>query len=413
MNKKELEIIIQEQNEEIGAGGDFLERKIAPIYLETKKIVAISGVRRCGKSTLLKQIAKSLSGFYYLNFEDERFLNFGFQDFDALLELFPAIYGQQKTFLFDEIQDIKGWEKFVSRLYRMGYKVFVTGSNAKLLSSELSTYLTGRHLVLKLFPFSFAEFLIYKKFPIKKVYLTKEKAILRKHFQQFVKLGGFPEIVQSGQAAGLDQLYQDILLKDLLVRFKVRDTKSFRELSFFYLSNVGNKISFNRLKKLLKFQSVSTVKNYTDYLESSYLFFLLNKYDYSLKKQIINEKKIYIIDTGLANNISFSFSANQGRYLENIVFLELQRRNQETFYFAEKQECDFVVRKGRKIVAAIQVTETLHQLNYEREVNGLLAAMDKFNLKTGLILTNDDEDELRPKGKRIKIRPLWQWLLDF
>jgi len=163
MNKEQLEIIIREQMEEIKTEKEFVFREMDSRFLKTKKIVAISGVRRSGKSTLLRQISKNLSGFYYLNFEDERLLNFSVDDFNVALEIFQTLYGEQKTCLFDEIQEIVGWEKFVSRLQRLDYKVFVTGSNAKLLSSELSTYLTGRHLVFKMYPFSFSEFILRKK----------------------------------------------------------------------------------------------------------------------------------------------------------------------------------------------------------------------------------------------------------
>jgi len=232
-----------------------------------------------------------------------------------------------------------------------------------------------------------------------------------RHFKQFKELGGFPEVVESADKSELDQIYQDILIKDLLIRFKIRETKSFRELAFFYLSNIGTKVSFNNLKKILKIASVSSVKNYTEYLESSYLYFLISKFDYSLKKQIVNDKKVYCIDTGIAYNLSFRCSSNSGRYLENIVFLELKRRSKDIFYFSEKGECDFVIRKGRKIVEAIQVTEHLDEYNKEREVDGLVEALEKFNLKSGLILTNDEEGQFQKNGKKIKVMPVWKWLL--
>ncbi len=411
MNKEQLEIVIREQREELETEKKFVPRKMDNRFLKTKKIVAISGVRRSGKSTLLKQISKNFSGFYYLNFEDERLLDFTVDDFNVALEIFQTLYGEQKVCLFDEIQEIVGWEKFVSRLQRLGYKVFVTGSNAKLLSSELSTYLTGRHLVFRMYPFSFYEFLVFKKFPIKRVYTTKEKAVLMRYFRQFKELGGFPEVVESADKSELDQIYQDILIKDLLVRFKIRETKSFRELAFFYLSNIGTKVSFNNLKNILKMASTSGVKNYTEHLESAYLYFLISKFDYSIKKQIVNDKKVYGIDTGLAYNLSFRSSSNSGRYLENMVFLELKRRNKEVFYFSEKGECDFVIRKRNKIAEAIQVTECLDKQNREREVDGLVSALKKFNLKFGLILTNDEEDKFQKDGKKIKVMPVWKWIL--
>ncbi len=413
VNKNELEIVIREQREELEMEQDFVPRQLEESFLRSKKIVAISGVRRSGKSTLLRQISQTVDGFYYLNFEDERLLKFDYGDFNTLLELFQTIYGEQKIVLFDEIQEVVGWEKFVSRLFRSGYKVFVTGSNANLLSSELATCLTGRHLVKKMYPFSFAEFLRFNKFPIKSAYVTKEKAKLMAHFRQFIEMGGFPEMVRDKNVKEFDQLYQDILIKDLLVRFRIKEQKSFRELALFYLSNVGTRISYNNLKKMLGFASVSTVKTYSEYLENSYLNFFLSKFDYSLRKQIINDKKVYGIDTGLINNIAFKISPNHGRLLENVVFLELLRREAQVYYFSENnKECDFVIRQGDKITEAMQVVYDLNARNEKREIGGLLEATKKFDLQSGLILTGDREDEFEVSGKKIKIIPVWKWLLE-
>ena len=412
MDKDILEAVALEQREEMEHKPTFVPRQMDSAYLKTNKIVAISGVRRCGKSTLLRQISQNLDGFYYFNFEDERLLDFTARDFNLLFEVLQSLYGEQHTFLFDEIQEIAGWEKFVSRLYRLGYKVYVTGSNAKLLSSELSTLLTGRHLVWKLYPFSFAEYLQFHKVSIKPAYTTKERAVISRHFRDYIRLGGFPEVVVSKDPNELEQLYQDILIKDLLVRYQIRSVKSFRELALFYLSNIGSKVSFNNLKTLLGFKSTDTVKRFTEYLESAYMFFLVNKYDYSLKKQYINDKKVYCIDTGLAHNLSFRFSENTGRYLENIVFIELMRRRQEVFYFSKSGECDFITRKGTKITTAIQVTQRLTKQNYEREVNGLIEAMRMFNLQNGLILTYGEEEKLSQDGMEISVLPIWKWLLE-
>ena len=313
MDKNQLKEIVVDQKSGFEKKHQFIERKVSEKIIKSSKITAIVGVRRCGKSTLLKQLKNRYPGYYYLNFEDERLLDFQVEDFNNLLEIFFTLYDYHSVFFFDEIQNIIGWEKFVSRLYGDGYKVFVTGSSAKLLSSELSTSLTGRHQKIELYPFSWLEYLQYHDFQIKKNYTTKEKSQINKLFDRYLLLGGFPEVVQSRDSDELKQLYQDILIKDIIVRYQIKDVQSFRELSLYILSNHSTLISYNNLAKILKFQSVSTVKNYFEFLESSYLHFLISKYDYSVKKQIINNKKIYSIDTGLINAVSFSFSKNIGR----------------------------------------------------------------------------------------------------
>jgi predicted AAA+ superfamily ATPase len=390
-----------------------ITRNIPAGFAKSKKIGVISGIRRSGKSTLLKQIAKEYSGYYYFNFEDERLLDFKAKDFNVLLEALLELHGEQKVFFFDEIQNVYGWEKFVRRLFEDGRKIFITGSNAKLLSSELATTLSGRHLKMELYPFSFAEFLEYEKFLQKDFYDTKEKSILAKKFSTYLEYGGFAEIVISKNKKELEQLYQDIIIKDLMVRFKIRETKVFREIALYLLSNNTLPMSFNNVRAMIGVKSVTTVKNYVDFFEEAYLFFSLFKFDYSIKKQIINDRKVYAIDTGLINAVAFNFSENRGRNIENIIFLELKRRALDIFYYKGKNECDFVVRKGSKISEAIQVTQSLDNPAVEkREIAGLLEAMEKFNLKNGLIITESQDEERRVGGKKIKIVSAWRWLLE-
>ncbi len=410
-NKNIIKEVVFEQNALFRKKGVYLKRVLAENSLKTKKIFIITGIRRSGKSTLLKQISQNYQDFYYLNFEDERLLNFKSSDFNYLLEVFIELYGEQKVFLFDEIQYIKGWEKFVGRLFVNGYKIFITGSSANLLSRELGTALTGRHLKTELYPFSFKEYLAYFNLSKFNLNLIKDRAKLKKYFNDYLEYGGFPEVLESKDKNELSQLYQNVLVKDLLVRFKIKDDKAFRELVLYLMSNIGILVSFNNLKKVLGFKSVSQVKNYIAYLEEAYLVFLLYKYDFSLGKQMINDRKVYGIDTGMIKAVSFSFSENSGRYLENLVFLELKRRGKEVYYHKSDYECDFIVRKGLKISEAIQVTKALNINNNERELNGLVSALKKYNLKEGLILTSDLEEERKFGDFKIKIMPIWKWLL--
>jgi len=315
--------------------------------------------------------------------------------------------------MFDEMQNIFGWEKFVRRLFENGKKIFVTGSNAKLLSSELATTLSGRHLKIELYPFSFSEYLGCNNFKIKKYYTTIEKSTIVAQFRKYMEYGGFPEIAVGGNSEELRQLYQDVLIKDLVVRFKIRETKGFRDVALFLLSNITSPISFNSLRDLIGISSVTSVKNYVDFFEEAYLFYSLFKFDYSVKKQIINDRKIYCVDTGLVNAVAFRFSENLGRVLENIVFIELKRRGEDFFYYKEKRECDFIVRKGMKVSEAIQVALTLSDPETKkREVAGVLEVAKKFNLKAGLIITEDEDDEIKEDGIVIKIIPAWKWLLE-
>ncbi|MCX6766587.1 MAG: ATP-binding protein [Candidatus Moranbacteria bacterium] len=413
MNNKLIKEIVVDQRSAFESRDGFVPRNFPQKFLTSRKISVISGIRRSGKSTLLKQISLGFSSFSYLNFEDERMLDFSHQDFNALYGTFLELYGEQEVYLFDEIQNISGWEKFVRRLFEDGKKIFVTGSNAKLLSSELATTLSGRHIKFELYPFSFREFLKFHDFPAKKNYTTVEKGLLRRRLNQYMEYGGFPEVVVSRNKEELKQLYQDVLMKDLLVRFKIRETKGFRDVALFLLSNVSTPVSFNSIRNLLGIRSVTSVKNYVDYFEEAYLFYSLFKFDYSVKKQIINDRKIYCVDTGIVNAVAFRFSENVGRMIENLVFIELKRRGADVFYFKGKKECDFLVRNGLKAGEAIQVTEGLGNSKTEkREIDGLLEAMEKFKLKKGLIITRDEEGIRRSGGKAILVVPLWKWLLE-
>jgi len=413
MDKTKLRRVVSDQAENFNQSSEYILRAFNENILKTRKISVITGVRRCGKSTLLKIFSKNFKKYGFLNFEDERLLNFSYKDFDSLLEIYYEIYGVDlKTFFFDEIQNVYGWEKFVSRMYGEGKKVFITGSNSKLLSSELSSSITGRHISEILYPFSFREFLDFKNYEVTETYSTKDTSLIIKYFSEFLKYGGFPEVVMSKDKDELIQLYQDILIKDIIVRHRLKDTKAFRELSHYLLSNICTKYSYNNLSGLLHIKSPMSIKNYIGYLEDAYLYISIPKFDYSIKKQIANDRKVYVIDTGIYNAVAFSFSENRGKVLENFALTELLRKKSDIFYFKEKYECDFLLKTGNIITQAIQVTDNLSDINTkEREIRGLLEAMNKFKIKDGLILTYDLFDEFKYDGKIIKALPIWHWLL--
>lgn len=381
-------------------------------YIKTSQITVVSGIRRSGKSTLLAQFSKKFENFYYFNFDDDRIAGFTIEDFQDLMIAFQKLYSSKIIFL-DEIQNVEGWERFIRRIYDEGYKIFITGSNAKLLSSELATHLTGRYVKIELYPFSFKEFLQFKKVDYKKK-TSAAKAEIMKCFDEYLKTGGFPDFLKYNDDEFLKRIYNDILYKDLLVRFKIKEVKAFKELAAFLFTNFTKEMSYNSLKNILGFKSLTSVKNYIDFMQESFLVFELYKYDFSLKKQFVSDKKAYVIDNGLRNTISFYFSEDSGKLLENLVFLELKRRGSEIYYYKNKKECDFLIKDKLRIIQAIQVSKDMEPgINRNREFDGLAEAMKEFNLKEGIILTQFQEDMIKEDNLIINIIPVWKWLLNY
>ncbi len=399
--KDTLKGIVRSQREEISNFDYGIEREnVAKIEPNVSFAVIISGVRRCGKSTLLRQLIKKLNGFYYFNFEDPKAINFEVGDFQKLNDVFKEEYGSHYYYFFDEIQNVHQWELFVRAMLDKDKKIIITGSNASLLSKELGTRLTGRHLRYELFPFSYREFLNF----------TNKKPNINSFQHYFIK-GGFPEYLKFNNAQILQELLNDILVRDIAVRYNIRSIKTLKEMALYLITNIGKEFSYNLLKRTFDLGSTNTVIDFVSYFEDSYLLFTIQKFDYSLKKQLVNPKKIYSIDNGLSNANSTSFSGDKGRMLENIVFINLRKKYKEIFYFQEKNECDFVVKQGTNIRNAIQVCYDLNEDNKKREINGILGAMKKFKLKEGLILTYDQEDKIKTDNSKIIIMPVWKWLM--
>jgi len=381
--------------------------------------VVISGIRRCGKSTLLNQTINSFygKGVYYLNFEDERLVDFEVADFNSLYEVFLELYGERKVFFFDEIQNVAQWEVFVRRMQNKGHKFFITGSNASLLSKELGTKLTGRCVSIELYPFSFMEYLSFKGYEMQKNALsyTTERASIKKHFSEYLRHGGMPEYLKYSDSTLLKRVYEDILYRDIVARYDIKQVKALRELGLYLLSNIGALFSYNNLTKILGVGSMNTIKSYADFLENSFLVSLVNRFSYSLKQQFVANKKIYCIDNGLAESIAFQFSKNKGKFLENLVFLELKRRPPEIYYYktANSLEVDFLTKNGKKDISLVQVADNLdNEKTRQREIDALTYAMDELKLKKALILTEDTEEEIKLKGKAILVQPIYKWLLE-
>ncbi len=421
MRKSLLKEIVLEQEKDrrgLNPGVPRTALSMALRYAGLPHAVVVSGVRRCGKSTLLNQVISDLykDGIYYLNFEDERLIDFAVEDFNDLYEVFLELYGEKNVFFFDEIQNVPKWEVFVRRMQGKGCKFFITGSNASLLSKELGTKLSGRNVSVELFPFSFVEFLSFKGFKLSRngLPLTTERAALKKYFAEYLKHGGMPEYLKYQDQTLLKRVYEDILYRDIVARYGIKQVKPLRELGLYLLSNIGGTFSYNNLKKVLGLGSMNTIKSYADYLENSYLIFFISKFSYSLKEQFVALRKIYCIDNGLAESIAFQFSRNKGRFLENLVFLELRRKFSEIYYYKTENnlEVDFLVKSDRKDMKLIQVADNLdNDKTRQREINSLVKAMVELKLKTGLILTDDAEEDLKIEGKDINVQPVYKWLL--
>jgi hypothetical protein len=396
-------------------------------FIKQREIVLITGVRRSGKSSLMRLICGDImtelnaasSNILYLNFEDERFIDFSVKNFQALYEAFIEIENPKgKKYLFlDEIQNIKGWEKWINRLYEFeDIKIFITGSNASMLSSEVSTALTGRNRQITNWPFSFHEFLSLKRFGIneKTFYKTEHRAGIKRLFNEYLTLGGFPEVLKNNDVTILEQYFKDIIYRDVIARYAIRNIKEIKELALFLASSIGTIQSYGNLKNLIRVKSLNTVKNYLEALNDVFLFFPVDMFDYSIKRQIYNPSKVYCIDTALSSSISFKFSQNLGRLYENIVFLQLKRKNADIYYWKSKQgrEVDFVVKKGLKIETAVQVCISMSDSKVKnREIQALIDAKTELKPMRFIIITEDEEGIEKIDNIDVEIIPLWKWIL--
>ena len=414
ISKDLLRQVIYEQREVNEGLG--VSRQIDSLQIESPEVLVISGVRRCGKSVLLQQIrSKQQEQDYFLNFDDDRLLHFTVDDFQTLCDILAEDFGMQHTFFLDEIQLIPGWEHFVNRLYRQKNKVFITGSNAKLLSRELGTLLTGRHLQQTLYPLSLKEFAEIKGYTWQKkdFHTTEGRAGLLNLQKKYLDEGGFPQYVSLGNPRFLKELYSDIIYRDIVVRHNLPADKPLREVGYYLASNNTHRYTNSSIAKAAGIKSIETVSDYISYLEETYLIGILTKYDHKVGEQIKSPRKIYFIDNGLVSQIGFSFSKNTGAKLENAVYIELKRREKDIFYFSDGGECDFIVRNGSKIETAYQVTMSLSEPSVEhREISGLKSAMDAFHLEEGYIITYDESGERKlPDGREIHVIPFYKWVL--
>ncbi len=399
MLKDDIREVVRSQKEAFLREEKGVEREVLPaIDTSVPWATVISGVRRCGKSTLLHQLMAAAKPSAYINFEDPRAAQFEASDFQKLEEACAEEYGNPSHFFLDEVQNVPQWERMVRALLDRKKHVILTGSNASLLSRELGTRLTGRHVRIELFPFSYREFLA----------LAKQKPG-EASFAGYLHKGGFPEYLTTGKAEMVQQLFTTIITRDIAVRHRLRNIKTLQDMGLFLLTNAGREFSFTRLKNLFSLGSTNSAISFVSFFEDSYLLMTIPRFSPSFIKRLASPRKVYAIDTGLSRLSAASFSEDTGPTLENAVFLELRRQSPDILYYHGKGECDFLVREGRKIVQAVQVCTSLTEENKARELNGLCEALEACSLPSGLLLTINQEDTLQVNGRRIQILPAWKW----
>ncbi len=415
MEKGRLREVLLDQQETFARKDYLIGREISlEPYLKGNEIVVVSGIRRCGKSSLLRLIAGMLGKkSFYVDFSDIRFTDFGETNYGDIEDLVWEFFGQNQevVFLLDEVQEVPAWERWVSNLYEKGTKVFVTGSNSKMLSSEISTYLTGRNKVVRLFPFSFREYLSLKRIKSDPG-SSAERRLLVQSFSEYFEKGGFPLVLKNDDLELSKQYFKDILNKDIITRYNIRKKRELNDLVLFLFSNVGRTYSYSTLSQVSGISSFSMIKNYIDYLENSYIAHSMARFDFSVRKQKISSSKFYVTDNSFLRTVAFNFSQNYGARLENLVFIELARCGYETYYHKRKHECNFIIRRGLRIDAVIQVCQNMDDpMVRKRELDGLMEAMNDYKLTKGLILTLETEDTILLGKFEISVKPVWKWLL--
>lgn len=422
MDKRILETILSDQAEELELKKKqkFCRRKEEDLIdPDSPQAQVVIGVRRSGKSTLCyNALIRKRVKFAYVNFDDERLINLTATDLNDVLEVLYKINGDFNYLFIDEIQNIPEWYLFVNRLLRRQIHVIITGSNAKLLSGELATHLTGRHHTINLYPFSFSEYCEAKGIDTMSM-STMAVARRRAVFDDYMRKGGFPELSRvRNERDYIDELVRNILQRDIEQRFKVKHVTSFEEMSQHLLNIAPAIVVDKKLKEAFGFGSQHTAKNYVGYLKQAYLLVGLHKYS-PKSQQRLTADKIYTIDVSLMNRQSDAFSGeNFGWRLETIVYLELLRRYKsqgfDIYYFSERSgECDFVICEGRKAVVAIQVSYDIsNEKTRKREISGLLLAAKKTGCKNLLLLTDHSYEDIETEDYKIAVRPVFDYLLN-
>lgn len=407
-----------------------LWERMLKIPSDSGKIVTLAGVRRSGKTYHLFNLINQLRAqgiaaekILYINFEDER-LELSSEELDLILQSYRELYPQLKLpdcyFFFDEIQEVEGWEKFIARIYSgISQKVFITGSNAKLLSREIATALRGRTITFEIYPLSFVEFVNIVSSGLN-AHSSADRATLANLFERFMRQGGFPELVKQKDDLKdkiLQEYFNVMVLRDLIERYQISQATILKYFCKRIIGASAGEFSVNKIYNELKSQgyqvSKDTLYSYQDYVETVYLNRFISKYSHSIVKAESSQKKTYVIDQGLGAALDYKLSQDKGRLLETTVALELLKQGKQIAYQQNSSECDFVVIEKGRVTEAIQVTaEFVDTQTKEREVKGLVSACQKFDLKKGTILTFDHEDKFEVESIQVNVIPAWQYFFN-
>lgn len=422
INIRDLERIISNQAEELELKRNKtfcrrMEQNLIDINSPLAQVVI--GVRRCGKSTMcFMALEEAGVNYAYVNFDDERLALLNADDLDSVMEVLYKVYGNFTHLFFDEIQNVEGWHLFVNRLLRRESKIIVTGSNAKLLSSELSTHLTGRYHAINLFPFSFKEYCVCNGVETDGI-STHKIAFRRAAFDKYLFQGGFPQLndVQN-QRSYISDLTNSILKRDIEQRFKIRHTSGFEKLATHLMNVAPTVVSSFNLMQDLGLGSANTVQRYVDYICQAFMLVSLHKYATKSRKRLVSEK-YYCIDPAFMDKRPDAFSGeNLGWRLETVVFIELKRRcvlsDYDIYYLSEsgRGECDFIVCNGNKALEAFQVSYDIsNPKTLKRELNGLVRAANITGCRNLTLLTDHEYTDIEHDGLSIKIRPVYDWAL--
>ncbi|KKR49248.1 MAG: hypothetical protein UT86_C0001G0220 [Candidatus Magasanikbacteria bacterium GW2011_GWC2_40_17] len=415
----------QKQDKERLLSLPYVERtkeKDAKKWLSSDLIKVILGPRRAGKSVFALMLLKDQS-FAYFNFDDELIPGEEKIDLDELMTELKLAYGETKYILFDEIQNLPNWELFVNRLHRSGYNLVLTGSNASLLSKELVTHLTGRHIPIEILPFNFAEILKARQYEVTpdKLLLPDEKAKLLEYLTQYMTSGGYPEVVTKGvdPRGYLDVLFDAVLFKDVVKRHKVRFSEQIASLGSYLINNISGQYGSKKLANILGFKSQVTLEKYVGYLTEAYLIFPLIRHSTKAGIRLRSSKKTYVVDNGFVTAKAVQHSPNTGKLMENLVFAELVKKgNQpghELFYYKTRndREIDFVLKKGYQVTELIQVCYDMTDPDVEqREIKALIEAGKELNVSKLTVFTWNDKRVVKKSNLDIQFRPFWEWLLE-
>ena len=412
-------LLMQKREIEKRRGEPFIERdalRRLKDMLSNDMVKVITGPRRAGKSFLGLNLLSDTGNFGYANFDDEKLIDI--RDYDAIISAINSLYNNPQYILFDEIQNLPRWELFINRLQRQGYNLVITGSNSKLLSSELSPHLTGRHISITIFPFSFPEFL-----KLERRELTAQE--IKEKLYSYIRSGGYPEplIKNIDHKEYLSTLFNSIIYRDIVKRFNIRLIPAIENLALYLLTNIAGEFSYNTLSRITRCKSVHTVEKYIKYLEESFIFFTIHRFSFKLKEQLSSNKKIYCTDNGFIYHTSFRTGADTGRLFENVVAIKLKKDElnggPKVYYWKHplQQEVDFVLKEGTEITHLVQVCHNIGDIKtVEREEKALIKASVELKCDN-LLIINDDyygEKEIEWFGTKRKVRyiPLWQWLLE-